>query len=169
MYENHKPAHHQQEQKQNESKQPDGRQHPRLVCWFLGGLAFGAIFQCLNIFSSIQQGTSNKTAGAFILFETLFYVGYVLHLSKQVKYHRVLQLDLCHIMVCLDCGFFLGTIVSLSMIQDILLHHQGFPILGILTADCIICYGSFWIALQYQRLHSPLDEAAEEKDSDSVI
>ena len=162
------------------SKQPDGRQHPRLVCWFLGGLAFSAIFQYLKTFSSLQQGTSNKTAGTGPLFEMLFasplffqliLVGYVLHLKKQVKYHQVLQLDLCHIMVCLTCGFLLGDVASLSMIlsrQDILLL-QGLPILGMLTGDCIYFYGSFWTAKQYQSLHSPIDEAVEEKDSVSFV
>jgi hypothetical protein len=78
MYESHEPAHHhQQEQKQKESKQPDGRQHPWLVCWFLGGLAFGTIFEYLNIFSFIQQGASNKNAGTGPLIETLFFAGYV--------------------------------------------------------------------------------------------
>jgi hypothetical protein len=161
MYESHEPAHNQQEeQKQKESKQPGGRQHPRLVCWFLGGFTFGAIFQCLKTFSSIQQGTSNKTAETGPLFEMLFtsplldklffqliLVRYVLHLAKQVKYHQVLQLD-----GVLTSGLLLGYVVSLSMIlsrQDRLLH-QGFPILGMLTGDWTYCYGAFWTAQQYQ-------------------
>jgi hypothetical protein len=70
-------------------------------------------------------------------FFQLILVGYVLHLAKQVNYHQVLQLDLCHIIVCWTSGLLLGYVVSLSMIlgrQDRLLH-QGFPILGILTGD----------------------------------
>jgi hypothetical protein len=103
-------------------------------------------------------------------------VGYVLHLAKQMKYHQVLQLDLCHIMVCLTSGLLLGYVVSLFIIlsrQD-RLFHQGLPILEMLTGDWVYCYGAFWTAQQYQKaafwtaeqnqsLYKPIDEAAKRR------
>jgi hypothetical protein len=119
-----------------------------LCCWFLGGLSFGLIFECLSVmvYNHTVQGLEKPNKAMTMMITTvegyllsvlgivLGFVGtylsrlvlfiYVGLLAKQVVCRQVLRTDIWHSMMCWSTGFVVGDyVVLLTMI----LMHKNIP------------------------------------------